>query len=760
MNENLRSESSSFKMGRHEKRKRRTIDLNFLSKKHRKIYRDDGRKKSLGNREQESVIQEDKIQEKERTESSSSSDDEVNPYQQLIATLDTAQSHQDSEEESDSDNDAKSGDDSDKEINDDKEEESNSNSDVEGDNVDTSKHNAGDEDDAVDDEEDNDSNDDSDNDELDSDESDDITEVVADFDDDELDNTLQESDPFIVHFERDLEEKVVEELAGCKSCHKEVIKVPGVGQAFYKWSIDQLKQKISHRKEKDLANLHVKESLVTNLPAANRKMCNVKSDQLTAFQGSLFSIINNYQDVFYSERSHDNGEEIRLVYCLHALNHVLKTRKRVISHNTKIKQKGENLDNDEDYRDQGLTRPKVLMILPFRESAKRVVDMFIQLLNPTDQGFVANKKRFYKEYGLSEEEEPKKGYKPEDFEATFAGSIDDHFRIGIGVAKKTLKLYTKFYSADIILASPLGLRTLIGSEGDKERDYDFLNSIEVLIIDQADILMMQNWDHVLHIMQHLHLQPQESHGVDFSRVRMWTLNGWGKYYRQSLIFRSVPVPEISALFNKHCHNFAGKNEFIRPPSTGTICQITAQLPQVFHRLDSTVYSKIPDDRFDFFIKKVLPHHSDAGMSQTLIFVPSYFDFVRLRNYFRREEINFVQICEYSKDKTVNTARNLFYHKKVPYLLYTERFHFYKRVRLRGIRHIVFYGLPQYPNLYSEMCNMLHDAKSKHRVDNQTCTVIYAKFDAQKLAEVVGTERAGKMIHSQKSVHMFVTGENG
>ena len=60
------------------------------------------------------------------------------------------------------------------------------------------------------------------------------------------------------------------------------------------------------------------------------------------------------------------------------------------------------------------------------------------------KGQIINKDRFYKEFSEEKDDESKaetkKSYKPEDFEAVFTGNTDDSFRIGISVAKRTLKV--------------------------------------------------------------------------------------------------------------------------------------------------------------------------------------------------------------------------------------------------------------------------------------------------------------------------------
>lgn len=99
-------------------------------------------------------------------------------------------------------------------------------------------------------------------------------------------------------------------------------------------------------------------------------------------------------------------------------------------------------------------------------------------MRPSEE-FVSNKKRFFDSFGplgddeaqeaaaagADEEETSKKIVRDEDFYFLFSGNTEDHFKFGLSVSKKSLKLFTEFYSSDIIIASPLGLRSVISDDG-------------------------------------------------------------------------------------------------------------------------------------------------------------------------------------------------------------------------------------------------------------------------------------------------------
>ncbi|XP_065606711.1 U3 small nucleolar RNA-associated protein 25 homolog [Cyrtonyx montezumae] len=569
-------------------------------------------------------------------------------------------------------------------------------------------------------------------------------------------------DPFKQHMSRELEEKEVEKISTLSKTSSQS-KWPRLGQLTFSSTLEK-HTALKPDKEFNVKQLYLHKPLESTWPKVNKHFLSSASkpsdSSFTPLQRELFCIMNTYRDLFYPERNAlTNGEEIRHAYCLHALNHVLKANAQVLSNNAKKRDQKPGTDSD-DYRDQGLTRPKVLMIVPFRECALRIVHIFISLLEVNEKRKidVSNKKRFKGEFGSDPDEKPPNLRRPEDYEAVFAGNIDDHFRIGVAILQKSMRLYAPFYSSDIIIASPLGMRTVIGTEGEKKRDFDFLSSIEMLIIDQADIYLMQNWEHVLHLMRHMNLLPLDSHGVDFSRVRMLNLNNWSKYYRQTLLFSALPDPQINAVFNKHCFNYMGQVAVRNVPLCGSISRVVVQLPHVFRRIEAENLTSVIDTRFQFFIDKVLPEYRDAIMSHTLIYVPSYFDYVRLRNHFKKEELNFTHICEYSKKASVCRARRAFLKGEKQFLLLTERFHFYKRYTIKGIRNLIFYELPTYSHFYNEICNMMKATDSGADA-TWTCTVLYSKYDAQKLAAVVGIDRTAQMLQSKKSVHLFVTGEN-
>jgi U3 small nucleolar RNA-associated protein 25 len=117
----------------------------------------------------------------------------------------------------------------------------------------------------------------------------------------------------------------------------------------------------------DWSKLFVKQQIQQHLAFANS--ANSNQAGLTPLQSEVFAVLNNYQDLYLPERTNQNAEELRFAYCLHAVNHVLKTRAKILLHNSRLVNRSAEVPDE--FRDQGLVRPKVLILLPFRDSALR-----------------------------------------------------------------------------------------------------------------------------------------------------------------------------------------------------------------------------------------------------------------------------------------------------------------------------------------------------------------------------------------------------
>jgi len=175
--------------------------------------------------------------------------------------------------------------------------------------------------------------------------------------------------------------------------------------------------------------------------------------------------------------------------------------------------------------------------------------------------------------------------------------------------------------------------------------------------------------------------------------------------------------------------------------------------------------------------KPLKASGTAG-THTAIMLSNYLDYTRLRRYFRENDIEFEGICEYTPPPKVSRARTLFYNGQAPLLLYTERFHYYwrcvptrarrllrlrltglgaplltasptlHRYKIRGIRNLIFYSLPENAGYYSEMLNMLEG-------NDISCAALFTPYDLLRLERIVGTDRAKRMVASDKPLFMFV-----
>uniref|UniRef100_M4BBS8 Digestive organ expansion factor n=1 Tax=Hyaloperonospora arabidopsidis (strain Emoy2) TaxID=559515 RepID=M4BBS8_HYAAE len=508
---------------------------------------------------------------------------------------------------------------------------------------------------------------------------------------------------------------------------------------------------------------------------------------------TLFQVMSAYTDVFFAGQTYENTATVRRWSAMHVLNHVLKARDTVTRNNERIKkyEAGKSSEEeDREYRDQGFCRASVLVLLPLRSAAMAFVDQLLRLL-PANMDTFHNKDRFFSEFGSvkdkDEEKDATEGDGKKEWQRVFdEGNNDDCFQLGVSFSRKAVRFYSEYHHADIIIASPLGLRQQLGDEvavldeaessADLKLSSDFLSTIEVCIVDSASLMTMQNLEHLRTVLRATNMQPKEAPNADFARVREWNLAFLGSYFRQTILFAHGVEPALNALMNKTCRNISGVVKFVRrydaADGTASISRVVPQVKQIFQRADLGHHERFTatdevELRFNYFKKHVFEPLLDHPRKNVLIFIPSYFDYVRVRNLFNdtmnKKLIRSVQCCEYTTSKQVSRARTTFFHGHCHVMLYTERFHFYHQYQIRGVHQLIWYGLPVIGDFYAEMMNMLPSSDTTGHTDDgftdtmdgKSSIALFTRLDLLRLQRIVGNKRAKRMCQPNAAKPTFL-----
>ena len=92
------------------------------------------------------------------------------------------------------------------------------------------------------------------------------------------------------------------------------------------------------------------------------------------------------------------------------------------------------------------------------------------------------------------------------------------------------------------------------------------------------------------------------------------------------------------------------------------------------------------------------------------------------------------------------------------MLYTGRAHFFHRHTVRGVRHVIWYGLPSDPTVYTQVIDWCQDetTQTQHSrvVPESSVLALYTAYEAHALERIVGHAHCSRMTKEGKTTFLF------
>lgn len=80
---------------------------------------------------------------------------------------------------------------------------------------------------------------------------------------------------------------------------------------------------------------------------------------------------------------------------------------------------------------------------------------------------------------------------------------------------------------------------------------------------------------------------------------------------------------------------------------------------------------VEDQRFNYFSNRLWPKFNETLLYHTIVFASSYFDFIKLKHFFKQANASMSYIHEHMEDVECLKERNRFEYEKNRFLLISE-----------------------------------------------------------------------------------------